>query len=190
MHKFYIADTHFGHEAIIRMTGRPFASADEMDEVMIDYWNRAVSHEDEVCILGDFMFKSRRASEYYLNRLPGKKHLIAGNHEGWTRQVNTADYFESVGQMKEIADSGRHLVLCHYPMAEWPRFYKGSLHLFGHIHNNREGDAFRYYRRNPRMLNAGVEINGYTPVRLERLIENNDAFRKEQGGAEGFFVIE
>ena len=33
--KFYISDCHFGHENVIRFDNRPFASAGEMDHVMI-----------------------------------------------------------------------------------------------------------------------------------------------------------
>lgn len=33
---YFTADTHFGHENFIRFCSRPFASAEEMDEVMIE----------------------------------------------------------------------------------------------------------------------------------------------------------
>lgn len=36
---FFTSDTHFGHEAIIRHCGRPFASVAEMDEALIARWN-------------------------------------------------------------------------------------------------------------------------------------------------------
>ena len=32
---FYIADTHFGHENILQMDSRPFASVEEMDTALI-----------------------------------------------------------------------------------------------------------------------------------------------------------
>lgn len=180
MKKFYIADTHFGHEAVIRMNRRPFETIEEMDKTIIDNWNSAVSEEDEVYIVGDFMFRSRHKPSYYLAQLKGKKHLILGNHEKWTNQVELPAFFESVGIMKEITDMNRHVVLCHYPMAEWPRYYKGSLHIFGHIHNNRDCDAFRYYRKNFNMLNAGVDVNHFIPVDLQQLIVNNTFFRQSE----------
>lgn len=43
---FYISDTHFGHQNIIRYDNRPFSTADEMDEALIDRWNDVVSDED------------------------------------------------------------------------------------------------------------------------------------------------
>jgi len=178
MQKFYIADPHFGHEKVIRMNQRPFDSIEEMDRTIINNWNRVVKKLDEVYIIGDFMFRSRNQPDYYLSQLKGKKHLILGNHEKWTNQVDLSAYFESISHFKEITDLDRHLVLCHYPMAEWPRYYRGSLHIFGHIHNNRNCDAFRYYQHTPNMLNAGVDINHFTPVGLQQLIENNHIFRQ------------
>lgn len=178
MQRLYIADPHFGHEGVIRMNNRPFSSIDEMDRVMIDNWNSVVSQEDEVYIIGDFMFRSRHAPNYYLDQLRGKKHLVLGNHERWTNQINLADYFESVSQIKEITDLDRHLVLCHFPLAEWARYFRGSMHIFGHIHNTRTSPAFQFYCTQPNMLNAGVDINHFIPVTLNQLIVNNEAFRQ------------
>lgn len=85
--KFYIADTHFGHESVINMCKRPFSSIEEMDETLIVNWNSVVSPNDEIYILGDFIFKSELTPQYYLDQLKGKKHLILGNHEKWRKQV-------------------------------------------------------------------------------------------------------
>lgn len=37
---FYIADTHFGHENIIRFDKRPFANVEMMKNDMIERWNK------------------------------------------------------------------------------------------------------------------------------------------------------
>ena len=110
--------------------------------------------------------------------MKGKKHLIIGNHDGWRKKVDISYYFESASQIKKITDESRHIVLCHFPMVEWPRYYKGSLHIFGHIHNARGTHAFRFYQSSPNMFNAGVDINHFTPVTLNQLIANNAAFRR------------
>ena len=36
---FFIADTHFSEENIMKYENRPFASVDDMDEQMIERWN-------------------------------------------------------------------------------------------------------------------------------------------------------
>ena len=45
--KYYIADTHFGHENIIKLCGRPFADAEEMDRVITGNWNSVVNDGDD-----------------------------------------------------------------------------------------------------------------------------------------------
>ena len=39
---YFTSDQHFGHFNIIRLSHRPFATADEMDEAMIAKWNAKV----------------------------------------------------------------------------------------------------------------------------------------------------
>ena len=56
MKTFFIADTHFGHKNIIKYCNRPFANIEEMNETLIENWNKAVSAEDAVYILGDFAY--------------------------------------------------------------------------------------------------------------------------------------
>lgn len=51
---YYIADTHFGHRNIINFDGRPFHDITEMKLALIANWNRRVTNEDTVFILGDF----------------------------------------------------------------------------------------------------------------------------------------
>ena len=51
---YFIADTHFGGEKIRRYENRPFETAVEMDEKLIENWNGIVTEEDTVYVLGDF----------------------------------------------------------------------------------------------------------------------------------------
>ncbi len=46
---YYIADTHFGHNNILRLSNRPFNTVEEMDKVIIDNWNSRVTDNDDVC---------------------------------------------------------------------------------------------------------------------------------------------
>ena len=48
---YFTADTHFGHENVIRFCGRPYATAAEMDEALMENWNSRVKDNDTVLIL-------------------------------------------------------------------------------------------------------------------------------------------
>ena len=49
-----IGDTHFDHANIIKYCSRPFGSVEEMEEILIQNWNKVVGEEDKVFMIGDF----------------------------------------------------------------------------------------------------------------------------------------
>lgn len=71
---FYISDTHFGHENIIKICNRPYQNIQEMNEDIIKRWNNKVKPEDNVYFLGDFTYKTSSCDAIeVLKRLNGKK---------------------------------------------------------------------------------------------------------------------
>ena len=55
--RFYIADCHFYHEALnTKMDKRGFASAEQMNEYMMQRWNEKVRNCDETVILVIFIW--------------------------------------------------------------------------------------------------------------------------------------
>ena len=169
----YISDLHFGHANVIKHDSRPFSDVDEMDRVMMERWNAMVNEDDDVYVVGDFCFRSGRTAEWYLSRLKGRKHLIVGNHDWRTLQNDKAiSLFVSVDSLLEIEDNGKFIVLCHYPLAEWNHSMRGSWHIYGHIHNNRN-KTYEFMRTLDHALNAGAPLNGYAPVPFDVLVDNN-----------------
>jgi len=59
-------------------------------------------------------------------------------------------------------------------MAEWSGYFRGSWHIYGHIHNAKN-TAYQYMKTQEKALNAGVDICGFSPVTFEELIQYNDA---------------
>ena len=174
---FFIADTHFGHAGIIHLCNRPFDSVDEMDYRMIEEWNKRVTWNDTVYIIGDLMYRCDDP-HWILWHLNGKKRLILGNHDGsWLNKVDVAKHFLSVDSMLEFSDGKRGLTLCHYPLLSWKRDAKTYM-IHGHIHNNTDADYWPLICKRDRLLNAGVEINGYAPVSFDELLENNQRWKE------------
>ena len=174
---FYTADLHFGHKNIIRSDQRPFFNVSDMDESLIRLWNDKVSDKDTVYIIGDFCYRNERPAEWYLKQLKGKKHLVIGNHDEPILQDKKAlSYFVTVNNIVEIKDEAKRVVLCHYPLAEWDGFYRGSFHVYGHIHGNRN-HTYEIMSGIEGAYNAGCMINHYAPATFDELVKNNVAFK-------------
>jgi calcineurin-like phosphoesterase family protein len=146
---------------------------------MMDMWNSKVEETDTVYVLGDFIFQSSKDPEDYLKVLKGKKRLIIGNHDDfWLNKRDFSKYFESAEHYKEIKDQSQRIVLCHYPLMTWNREETGSIMIHGHIHNGTKGAYFPLVIAKEKLLNAGVDVNNFSPVNLEELKENNLRFKK------------
>lgn len=175
---FFTADTHFGHANIVRMCERPYSDIDEMNEALIAAWNDRVSGGDTVYIVGDMFFRCADP-EPILRRLKGKKRLILGNHDGsWIGKVEISRYFASVDTLLEISDGKHGLTLCHYPLLTW-KHAKRSYMIHGHIHNDTAADYWPLLLRRERVLNAGVDVNGFQPVTFDELLANNIAYKEQ-----------
>jgi len=177
---YFTSDAHLGHANVIRLCNRPFSSIEEMDETIISNWNRVVHANDTVYILGDLMFRNQRPAGEYLERLKGRKHLITGNHdEKWLKQIDPAEYFESVSALTSIKDNKRKLVLCHYPLMTWGGANKGAVLIYGHIHANKTGAFWPLLKSMENALNAGMDVNRFRPVSFDELVANNRLWRAE-----------
>ena len=178
---YFIADTHFGHANIIKLCSRPFASLCEMENTIIDNWNKKVTNADTVYIVGD-MFFSLNNLENILSKLKGKKILVEGNHDDrWLKKIDLNKYFEMVVPLINTYVGDRAITLCHYPLLEWKGSRKvgskkQSYLIHGHIHNKRSSD-YNLLFKNDHALNAGVDINNFEPVTLDELIFNNKNFK-------------
>lgn len=49
--------------------------------------------------------------------------------------------------------------------------------IHGHIHNNTNFSYWSVVRNNPRLLNAGTDINGFEPVSSDEMLANNKRFK-------------
>lgn len=175
---YFIADTHFGHTNILKLCARPFDTIEDMNECLIKNWNDKVTGADSIYIVGDMLYRCADA-EAVLKRLHGKKHLIIGNHDSsWMDKVDLNKYFVEVTDLK-VTTNGKHAItLCHYPLLTWKR-EKKSFMIHGHIHSNTTDDFFPLLCKRDNVLNAGVDINGYSPVSFDELLENNRRFKNE-----------
>lgn len=144
---YYISDLHLLHENVLRFDNRPFESIKEMQETIVNNWNRKVTNGDTVYILGDVSMRGKKEDLIALvATLKGRKVLVKGNHD------DVSDYryqqlFDEIVDYKEIHDSvnGQNydLVLCHYPIFSWKKMGRGTILLYGHTHDSAEDQYFQ-----------------------------------------------
>jgi len=167
---YFTSDLHFYHEKIISHTNRPFSNMEKMNQALIENWNRTVSAQDEIYILGDVTMKGPELAEEALSQLKGHKYLIKGNHDRFVKNENfNNSLFEWIKDYYELSYENNKFILFHYPIEEWNGYFRGTIHLHGHQHNN------EYYNYNNlenkiRRYDVGVDANYMTPVSAEYII--------------------
>ena len=159
MHTWFISDTHFSHTNIIRYTGRPFQSIDEMNECLIDNWNALIAPEDSVFFLGDFDLGNTDFLAGLCKRLQGNKTCIRGNHDGSPMKMQKIGFM--IVLESTFVKIGRHKVeLIHVP--SFPALSHFQLH--GHVHEKRSNKLIGT------QLNLSVEVWGYKPVSEKTIV--------------------
>ena len=162
---FFVSDTHFGHNNIISYCKRPFVSTQEMDEALVDGWNKTVKANDTVYHLGDVAFNNYDC----IKRLKGRIKLVPGNHD-LKRAKKVMHLFDDV--LPELTylkvTPELRFVLCHYPLESWRREY--PYHLHGHAHGT---SGVKHNR-----LDVGVDSSGWmAPMHIDdvmkRMTTNN-----------------
>ena len=121
-----------------------------------------------------------------LAKLKGNKHLIIGNHDDVT-DLRIRQLFIEICDYKELSDNqngiNQKLVLSHYPIMMWNGQHRGSILLYGHLHNSIEEELFQKYLtmfnedRKPmegeqlcRAYNVGACLWNYEPVSLHEIL--------------------
>lgn len=156
---YFIADTHFSEENIMRYENRPFKSITEMDEELIFRWNNAVNKHDEIYVLGDFGADGKEAS--ILNQLNGKKFFIKGNHD-----IKSNQYYRDSG-FGEVYDHPVIIkdfwILSHEPL--YVNTNMPYANLFGHVHDS---PIIKTYSKQHYCVS--VERINYTPISFDDVI--------------------
>ena len=153
---WFISDTHFNHENIIKYCNRPFDSVEDMNEFIIKQWNSVVSKDDTVYHLGDFALQSDKdVITDLVKRLNGNIILILGNHDRWGKQKFLDCGFVEVHKKLEIGN----YILTHRPIDESE--LNGKMNIHGHLHN--------YDRGLPKskFINVSCEVLDYKPIWID-----------------------
>ncbi len=159
---WFVSDTHFFHENFLKFKkrdgspARPFATVQDMNELMIENWVRVVQPGDKVYHLGDVTFDYGVEFAKLMAKLPGQKRLILGNHD-LIKGTALVSYFKKVSVWKIFKEEG--FVCTHVPIPYGQFRNKVQFNLHGHTHHEEVPDL--HY------INICVEKTNYTPVSMD-----------------------
>ena len=165
---FLISDTHFFHQRILEFEKdlRPFSSVEEMNEALVDNWNRIITKRDTVWHLGDVCF-GPVANLSIIDRLNGTKNLVMGNHD----QYGVREYIKYFNKI-EAAKKYDSYLLSHVPIHP-DQFYRFKGNVHGHLHSKRvmTSEYEPPYTGGPdtRYFNVSCEHHGLAPVAWEEI---------------------
>lgn len=187
---WFTSDLHFGHPFVASLRGfgtsREDADTDSHDAAIIAKWIARVQPEDKVWVLGDLVGRHKDL-EYALaiiRKLPGTKHLIAGNHdavssihrEGWKFQKQFLESFESVQQFGRVRVQGQNILMSHFPYlgsgsdhtddvryTQYRLPDEGDILLHGHTHSSQK---FHISDNDSLQIHVGVDAWDLAPVHL------------------------
>ena len=149
---YFTSDQHFYHRNVIKLCNRPFASLDEMHNVLISNHNKVVKPNDLVIHCGDFCFGSAKPRKEILARLNGRHILVLGNHDKGGAISALKAGFSFVCTEFKFTYLGETFRVKHYPYA--PPWWKVLLLKL-------RGINLRYLDRRPK--NDGtILIHGHT----------------------------
>lgn len=166
----FTSDDHFFHKRICEYTGRPYSSVEEMNEALINNWNKEVKPTDTIYNVGDFSFGSYQETKDVIKRLNGHKHLILGNHDKIIAK-NRYEFlreklFDSIQDYLEVKVDKQLFILFHFGLRVWHHGHRNSIHLFGHSHSSLSPLG--------KSVDVGVDCkeitSEYRPVHIEEVL--------------------
>jgi len=175
--RWFLSDTHFGHENIIKYCSRPFKDAQEMDEMLILNWNKVVQPQDHVSHLGDVTMMRNGGQKgtfiKLMKRLNGHKRLYLGNHDHFPIQTYLEVGFEKIYATWR---DEKGVLFSHFPIhPENLGSAKANVH--GHIHQNESPKPMIGVSQETEKvyikpyINISVEVIDYKPVNYDTILK-------------------
>lgn len=171
---YFSSDIHFNHSKDFLYMPRGFNNIDEMNKIIIENFNSIVTPDDDLYLLGDNFLGELNAGIFLFNQLPGKIHLIWGNHDTDNRKkamLQCSNVVEICGYATILKYHKYHFYLSHFPTCttnfdDYQKPLKQRLlSLSGHTHSKELFEPHGSY-------NVAVDAHKCFPVSIETIITN------------------
>lgn len=165
---YFTSDVHFNDKDTLINDNRPFKTTKQFDKYVIKTWNKQVSKNDTIYVIGDFVDcnndsdENWRDSILYVKRINANVILIMGNNEDRVvkyffnndfdkfREFCLSAGFKEVYKSLDLSFIGKDFYLVHKAI----NYKKGVINLFGHSHR-----SCGLYK--PFGLNIGCDLNHF-----------------------------
>lgn len=149
---WFTSDLHFGHNNVIKHCNRPFKDKTEMEESIIEDWNKKVKRREMVWVLGDWSFYGIQKTKEITSRLNGDIRIVRGNHDKYAAQLLSMGFTNVYENHRIELVKDFWVNLSHFPyhplkndLQEYDRRYlhkrivdDGRWLLHGHTHSNQK----------------------------------------------------
>ena len=168
------SDLHLNHNKNFIYEPRGFSSIEEMNQTIIKNFNEIITPEDDLYLLGDNFLGGLETGIELFKQIPGKIHLICGNHDTNNRKnalMNCDNVVEDCGFANILPVKKWHFYMSHFPTIttnfdDYKKFLKQrTLNLHGHTHSKEKFNEYGGY-------NVAVDAHNCFPVSIEQ-IKNN-----------------
>ena len=174
MNIWFTSDLHLCHNKPFLYEPRGFTNIKDMNEAIVENWNKVVKPEDEVYNLGDFALNDVEAAIPYINRLNGTIRWIYGNHDSEKKIDMIMDNCDNVWAygwaMQFKYDKKYSIYMSHYPTLtanyDEKKFSQHVIALHGHTHQRINWID----PKNPFTYHVGVDSHNCTPVHIDEVL--------------------
>ena len=159
--RFFTSDLHFQDDRLnLYARDLMFKTSKEVDEHIIEIWNKTIDKNDLVILIGDISMTKDGLKN--LDKLNGEKWLIKGNYDisvenGGTAKYEISDeilskYFTKVVDDLILKIGNEMVYINHFPTNAKSEYFN----IVGHIHGT--------WKVQRNMINVGVDAWHFTPV--------------------------
>ena len=175
---YLTSDLHLFHDRDFIYGPRGFETVYEHAEKVLENWNKLITKEDDVYILGDLMLNDNKLGYKFLSQLNGNLHIVYGNHDTDTRIAIYNDLHnvvEMCGYATMLKYGKWNFYLSHFPTKtanyddSKKHIGKNLWNLCGHVHTK---DKFLEMRQGLMSYHVELDAHENQPVSIDTVIQD------------------
>lgn len=160
---WFTSDTYFFNSDILEILYRPFDDIIDMNEYIVEQWNKIIKPRDIVYHLGNFGVGSKKDLSSILKRLNGRINLLVGSEDNNDNILSFRNKLASVNYRLDFRIDSWLISLNHYPQRFWFRQHEGSVHLHGYTCGAVPSDPYSL------SFDVGMDTNHFNPYNWEEI---------------------